>query len=344
MSRRALTLLVAGIGAVILAMAGAVLPVPYVVLSPGPTINTLGTFQHEKLIEVSGHPVYPTTGHLNLVTVSFQGGPGDEINLFTALQAWLSPHDAVVPQEELFGNNTNVQQVQQQNVREMTDSQELATAAALNELKIPYQTYVGIAQVIKGMPANGKLRVGDVIIAVDGKAVGGNSDLSARLIRNRKPGAPVTLTISRHGHVQKVRVTTKPQNGQAAVGVIVQQQFKFPFTVKIKVGDIGGPSAGMMFALGLVDMLSPENLTGGKFIAGTGEIDQNGNVGAIGGIQQKMIGARNQGATVFLAPASNCGDVRGAAPAGLQVVKVATLAQAVQDLRALNAHKPVPSC
>src|SRR6266566_7952911 len=98
MSRRALTLLVAGIGAVVLALTGAVLPVPYVVLSPGPTINTLGSFQHEKLIEVTGHRTYPTTGHLNLVTVSFQGGPGDEINLFTALQAWLSPHDAVVPQ------------------------------------------------------------------------------------------------------------------------------------------------------------------------------------------------------------------------------------------------------
>ncbi|MGE5290451.1 MAG: PDZ domain-containing protein [Micromonosporaceae bacterium] len=344
MSRRALTLLVAGIGAVVLALAGAVLPVPYVVLSPGPTINTLGTFQREKLIQVSGHRVYPTTGHLNLVTVSFQGGPGDEINLFTALQAWLSPHDAVVPQEELFGKNTNVQQVEQQNVREMTDSQALATAAALRELKIPFQTYVGIVQVIKGMPASGKLQAGDLITAVDGKPVGGNSGLSARLIRSRKPGAPVTLTISRHGRVQKVRLTTKSQNGQAAVGIVVQPQYKFPFTVKIKVGDIGGPSAGMMFALGLIDMLSPENLTGGKFIAGTGEIDQKGNVGAIGGIQQKMIGARNQGATIFLAPASNCRDVRGAVPAGLRVVKVSTLAQAVQDLKALNAHKPVPSC
>jgi Lon-like protease len=344
MSRRALTLLVAGIGAAVLAVAGAELPVPYVVLSPGPTINTLGTYQHGKLIEVSGHPVYPTSGHLNLVTVSFQGGPGDEINLFMALRAWMSPHDAVVPQEELFGNTTNVQQVQQQNVQEMTDSQELATAAALTELKIPFQTYVSVTRTIKGMPANGMLQAGDHITAVDGKPVNGNPDRAALLIRDRKVGAPVVITINRHGHVQYVRLITQSQNHEAAVGVEVSQHYVFPFTVQFKVGDIGGPSAGMMFALGLVDMLSPANLTGGKFIAGTGEIDAQGNVSPIGGIQQKMVGARNQGATIFLAPASNCSDVRGAVPAGLQVVKVSTLTDAVHDLQALNAHKPVPSC
>ncbi len=344
MSRRALTLLVAGIGAAVLALAGAELPVPYVVLSPGPTINTLGTYQHEKLIEVKGHAVYPTSGHLNLVTVSFQGGPGDEINLFMALRAWMSPHDAVVPQEELFGNSSNVRQVQRQNVQEMTDSQELATAAALTELKIPFQTYVSVTRTIKGMPANGVLHVGDLITAVDGKQVNGNPNRAASLIRDRKAGTPVVITVSRPGHAQNVRLVTRSQNGQAAVGVAVARQYKFPFTVKIRVGDIGGPSAGMMFALGLVDMLSPGNLTGGKFIAGTGEIDGLGNVGPIGGIQQKMVGARNQGASIFLAPAGNCADVRGAVPAGLQVVKVRTLTDAVHDIAALNAHKPVPSC
>jgi Lon-like protease len=344
MSRRALTLLVAGIGAVVLAIAGATLPVPYVVLSPGPTINTLGSFQDQKLIQVTGHRVYPTTGHLNLVTVSFQGGPGDEINLFTALQAWLSPHDAVVPQEELFGNNTNVKQVQQQNVQEMTSSQELATAAALTQLKIPFQKNVAIAAVIKGMPADGKLKAGDLIIAVGGKVVDGNSDLAARLIQSRKPGTPVVITVSRDGKQQKVLLATTQQNGKAAVGIRVDRTYKFPFTVKFKVGDIGGPSAGLMFALGLVDMLSPGNLTEGKFIAGTGEIDDSGDVSPIGGIQQKMVGARNQGATLFLAPAGNCGDVRGAIPAGLSVVKVSTLNQAVQELEAVNAHKPAPSC
>ncbi len=336
-------MLVAGIGAAVLALTGAVLPVPYVVLSPGPTFNTLGSVNGKPLITVTGHPVYPAGGHLNLVTVSYQGGPGDEINLYTALRSWLSPHDAVVPQEELFGPNLNPKQVQQQNVQEMTDSQQLATAAALHELNIPYITVVIVAGTVKGMPAYPVLRAGDVIVAVDGTPVS-SADKAAALIRGRHPGAPIELTISRNGRAQTVRLVSKSQRGQAVIGVYVSERFKFPFKVQIRVGDIGGPSAGMMFALGLVDMLTPDNLTGGRFIAGTGEIDANGDVGAIGGIQQKMVGARNDGATIFLAPASNCSDVRGNIPAGLRVVKVSTLSQAVDDLNASKAGKPVPSC
>ena len=112
----------------------------------------------------------------------------------------------------------------------------------------------------------------------------------------------------------------------------------------ISVGDIGGPSAGLMFALGIIDKLTPMNLTGGKFIAGTGEIEASGKVDPIGGIQQKMVGARNAGATVFLAPATNCSDVKGAIPAGLQVIKVSTLNQAVTYLEDLKSGQPVPSC
>ena len=128
------------------------------------------------------------------------------------------------------------------------------------------------------------------------------------------------------------------------IGVQVQEQYKFPFTVKFSVGDIGGPSAGMMFALGIIDKLTPMNLTGGKFIAGTGEITAAGQVQPIGGIQQKMVGARDAGATVFLTPAANCADTAGAVPAGLRIVKVSTLSQAITDLEALKAGKAVPSC
>jgi PDZ domain-containing protein len=139
-------------------------------------------------------------------------------------------------------------------------------------------------------------------------------------------------------------VATKESGGHLVVGVQVSEQYKFPFTVRISVGDIGGPSAGLMFALGIIDKLTQLDLTGGKFVAGTGEIETSGQVDAIGGIQQKMVGARQAGATVFLAPASNCSDVKGAIPAGLRVVKVATLNQAVTDLEALKSGQPVPSC
>jgi Lon-like protease len=344
MSRRSATLLAAGVGAFVLAVAGVVLPVPYVVLSPGPTVNTLGTgTKGVPFLQVTGHPVYRTSGNLNLVTVTFAGGPGDQIDLFTALQAWLAPHDAVVPQEEIFGNSTNSQQIQQQNTQEMTGSQQTATAAALNELKIPYQAQALIAQTVKGMPAYGLLKPGDVIVAVDGHPVSSQNQ-AAGLIAGRHPGTPVVLTVSRGGRTLSERVLTINHSGRAEIGVVVQDQFKFPFTVRINVGAIGGPSAGMMFALGIIDKLTPDNLTGGKFIAGTGEIEASGKVDPIGGIQQKMAGARDDGASVFLAPAGNCPDVRGAVPAGLRVVKVATLDQAVHDLQAVKAGRPAPSC
>jgi PDZ domain-containing protein len=344
MSRRSLTLLIASAG-VIAALALAVLiPVPYVILQPGPTLNTLGQDSSGKpLITITGHPTYPVTGHLNMVTVGYQGGPGDSINIFSALAAWLNPHEAVVPESELFAPGQTQQQTQQQDTQQMTGSQQTATAAALTELHIPYQTLVIVQATQPGLPAKGVLKSGDVITAVDGQPVTGAAGLTS-LIASHPAGGTLTLTIRRAGRTETVQVGTKESGGHPVMGVSVTEQYVFPFTVKFSVGDIGGPSAGMMFALGIIDKLTPVNLTGGRFIAGTGEIEASGKVDAIGGIQQKMVGARQAGATIFLAPASNCADVRGAIPAGLQVVKVATLSQAVTDLEALDAGRPVPSC
>jgi Lon-like protease len=344
MSRRSLTLLIATVG-VIAALAVAVLiPVPYVILGPGPTLNTLGKDSSgQQLITISGHPTYPTAGHLNLVTVGYQGGPGVHLNIFSALAAWLNPHEAVVPESELFAPGQTQQQSQQQDTQEMTGSQQDATAAALTELHIPYQTQVVVVQPEAGFPAAGVLKAGDVITAVDGKAVTGESSLTS-LIGAHPAGSTLTLTILRNGQSQTVQVGTKESGGHPVMGVQVTEQYQFPFTVKFSVGDIGGPSAGTMFALGIIDKLTPLNLTGGKFIAGTGEITPSGQVQAIGGIQQKMVGARDAGATIFLAPASNCSDVKGAIPAGLRVVKVGTLNQAVTYLEDIKAGQPVPSC
>jgi Lon-like protease len=344
MSRRALTLLIASVG-VIAALAIAVLiPVPYVILEPGPTLNTLGKDSSgQPLIAITGHVTYPTTGHLNMVTVGYQGGPGVTINIFSALAAWLNPHEAVVPESELFAPGQTQQQTQQQNTQQMTGSQQTATAAALTELHIPYQTLVVVTAPEPGYPSYGVLKSGDVITAVDGKPVTGESSLTS-LIAAHPAGSTLTLTVMRNGRTGTVPVGTRESGGHPVMGVQVMEEYKFPFTVRFSVGGIGGPSAGMMFALGIVDKLTPMNLTGGRFIAGTGEITASGQVQAIGGIQQKMVGARNAGATIFLAPASNCSDVRGAIPAGLRVVKVSTLDQAVTDLEALKAGQPVPSC
>jgi len=344
MSRRSLTLLLAAVGVAAAIAISVLIPVPYVILGPGPTLNTLGKDSSgQPLITITGHATYPTSGHLNMVTVGYQGGPGDNVNIFNALAAWLNPDEAVVPASELFPPGQTQQQSQQQDTQEMTGSQETATAAALTQLHIAYATQVIVMQADQGFPAYGVLKAGDQITAVDGKPVTSANSLTS-LITAHPAGSTLTVAVIRNGQAMTVQVGTKLSGGHAVMGVEIEEQYKFPFTVKISVGNIGGPSAGMMFALGIIDKLTPLNLTGGKFIAGTGEITAGGQVEAIGGIQQKMVGARDAGATYFLTPASNCSDTKGAVPAGLHLVKVSTLGQAVSDLEAIKAGRPVPSC
>ena len=344
MSRRSLTLAIAGLATVAAIVVAVLFPVPYVILTPGPTLNTLGKDSAgQPLISITGRQTYPASGHLNLVTISYQGGPGSNLNIFQALRAWLNPSEAVVPESELFPPGQTAEQTQAQDTEQMASSQELATAAALTELNIKYQTTVEVLSTVAGYPASKVLKAGDVIEAVDGKPVTGASSLSA-MINQHPAGTTVQLTVLRKGKTLTVPVASKSSGGSAVIGVQVQEQYKFPFDVRITVGDIGGPSAGMMFALGIIDKLTPTNLTGGKFIAGTGEITSSGQVQPIGGIQQKMVGARDAGATVFLTPSGNCADTKGAVPAGLKIVKISTLSQAVSDLEALKAGKAVPSC
>jgi len=343
MSRRLVTLIVAGVCVLAGLIVAGVSSVPYVALTPGPTLNTLGSPEGKPLIQISGRRTYPTTGHLNMVTVSYSGGPGTTFNIFNALGAWLTPDDAVVPQTEIFSPGQSQQQVQQQDTQEMVGSQQDATAAALCYLKIPFKTVNQVRLTVKGTPAYGVLHQGDVITAVDGKQATCHTPIVS-LIRDRKPGAPVTITVQRGKTTKEYRLVTKDVGNQPVIGVQLNTTFTFPFSVKIYIPDIGGPSAGMMFALGIIDKLTADNLTDGKFIAGTGEIDATGGVQPIGGIQQKMAGARNAGATIFLAPAGNCPDTQGAVPAGLRVVKVSTLAGAVHALQNIRNGQPVPSC
>lgn len=344
MFRRSLTLTIAGIATVIAIAVAVLVPVPYVILMPGPTLNTLGKdASGQPLITVTGRNTYPASGHLNMVTISYQGGPGARLNIFQALRGWLSSSEAVVPSAELFPPGQSAQETQAQDTQQMASSQQTATAAALTALHIGFQTQVAVVQTVPGYPASKVLKAGDVIKAIDGKPVTTQASLTA-LIRSHPAGSLLRLTVARAGSTRALQVASKKSGGTPVIGVQVQERYKFPFAVKFSVGDIGGPSAGMMFALGIVDKLTPMNLTGGKFIAGTGEITAAGQVLPIGGIQQKMVAARNAGASVFLTPAANCADTAGAVPAGLRVVKVRTLSQAISDLEAIKAGKSVASC
>lgn len=319
--------------------------VPYVALTPGPTYNTLGSLGGKPIIQVIGHRRFAAAGHLNMVTVSYEGGPGavPPFNIFSAIAAWLSPHDAVVPQSELFPPGQSQQQVIKQDTEEMVNSQQTATAAAMCQLGIKFGVINRVTKTISGLPASGKLRSGDVIKTVDGKPVTCRAS-AASMIRSRPAGSHLVLAIARAGQTRKVSITTVKSQGEPVVGVNVAVSFSFPFQVKISIGNIGGPSAGMMFALAIIDKITPGNLTGGKFIAGTGEIEVGGMVDPIGGIQQKMAAARAAGATIFLVPAANCPDTVGAVPPGLRLIKVSTLSGAVAALNALKHGRPVPSC
>jgi len=344
MSRRALTLLVSAFLVLALGIVGAIARVPYVVLSPGPTENTLGDVDKKPMIEISGRPTYPTTGSLRLVTVAYQGGPATKIDLLTALRGWIDPTVAVVPEETIFAPDRSPEEVEEENTVEMTNSQDSATAAALTELKIPYTTVISVASTEKDKPAAGKLQKGDEITAVDGKAVV-KVEAVGEAVRAHKPGESVTFGVIRGGKELDVTVQTTGTQGRTVVGVAMQPTYKFPIDVDITVGDVGGPSAGLMFSLGIVDKLTPGPLTGGKQIAGTGTITPVGEVGPIGGIAQKMVGARDAGATVFLTPAANCAEAVQAAPDGLRLVKAETLHTTVRALDALRAGKgEVPSC
>lgn len=324
---RSSAMLVSGLLALALGLAAMSLPVPYVVESPGPTFNTIGTDNGKPVITVSGHETFPAKGSLDLTTVYVDGGPNGPVTAFEALSAWLTPTKAVYPEELIFPSGVTREQSQQESAVAMTTSQENAVASALKELRIPFEQKLQVAGIPDDSASKGKIREGDVLVSIDGKPITALSVVQTQLAAGA--GKPVTVVIDRNGSRLPVTVTpSKSQTGRYLLGVVLQYKFKFPFDVKISLDKVGGPSAGMMFALGIVDTVTPGDLTGGKHVAGTGTITPDGAVGAIGGIGQKMVGARSGGATMFLAPAANCDDVVGHVPNGLQVVKVENLAEA----------------
>ncbi|NVI91100.1 PDZ domain-containing protein [Actinomadura sp. BRA 177] len=347
MSRRATTLTVASVLVLVLAVIGSVMRVPYVALMPGPTSNTLGTNDKgQPLIRIDGRKTYPDQGHLNFTTVTYRGGPGGRIDLFTALRGWLDGDTAIVPEETIFPKNESPKEVDQENTRAMQDSQQNAEAAALHELGIPLTTRVIVEGVQKDRPAAGVLKAGDEITALDGAKVTSVSQITGAMAKH-KIGDTVTLTYKRGGKEDKATLTTvaDPTGKRAVVGIVLSDQYKFPFKIDISIGDIGGPSAGLMFSLAIYDKLTPGPLTQGKFIAGTGTITPEGEVGPIGGIQQKMIAARKAGATVFLTPKDNCADALSARPDGLRLVRADTLHGSIQAINALNTGQgDIPAC
>ncbi|WP_371416458.1 PDZ domain-containing protein [Pseudarthrobacter sp. NIBRBAC000502770] len=325
--RRLSTMMVAGLAALGLGIAVGTLPVPYVIESPGPTYNTLGQSQGHPVINVSGHETYPAAGNLDLTTVYVDGGPTGSVSILNAFSAWLDSSKAVYPVELIYPTGTTKEEAQEQSAVAMATSQENAVASALNELKIPFGQQLQAAGLSKDSASAGKIQQGDILKSINGKDITSLAVIQDELAAGK--GAPAAVTVERAGQPVALEVTPK-DNGQGRfiLGVMLKYLFSFPFQVQISLDKVGGPSAGLMFSLGIIDTVTPGDLTGGKHIAGTGTISPDGTVGPIGGIGQKMRGARSSGATLFLAPAGNCDEVAGHIPGGLQVVRVENLGEA----------------
>ncbi|MET3770735.1 PDZ domain-containing protein [Arthrobacter nitrophenolicus] len=324
---RVSAMMLAGMAALGLGIGVATLPVPYVIETPGPTYNTLGQSQGTPVIKVTGRESYPAAGNLDLTTVYVDGGPNGPVSIIRAFSAWLDPTHAVQPVELIYPTGTTRQEAEEQSAVAMTTSQENAVASALNELDIPYGQQLQAAGLSEDSASAGKIQAGDILKTINGKDITALSVVQEELAAGN--GAPAAVVVERDGQQVTETITPKRNSeGRFILGVMLKYLFTFPFDVEISLEKVGGPSAGLMFSLGIIDTVTPGDLTGGKHVAGTGTITPDGAVGPIGGIEQKLHGARAGGATLFLAPAANCGEVVGNIPDGLQVVRVETLAEA----------------
>jgi PDZ domain-containing protein len=350
MSRRTLaSALVAGL---LLALGGAalLLPVPYVTRSPGPTVNVLGRTGDKEIIGVRGHRTYATEGDLRLTTV-YVTSPSRRIGLGEALAAWFDKSQAVYPRDAIYPPDQSVQDAQQQSTVEMVSSQDTAIAAALTELGYRLPLRIEILQVTKGSPASGKLEVRDRIQQINGVRIRDVEQVRSSIQRTGV-GESATFVVRRGQQTRQVDITAKasPEDPErAVVGVQIGTGYDFPFDVSVRLAEnIGGPSAGLIFALGVYDTLTPGSLTGGTHIAGTGTIDKDGDVGSIGGIQQKIVAARDAGAKIFLVPPGNCGSALNAdvSKDEIKLVKAPTLHSAVESLEAYaeSTSADLPGC
>jgi PDZ domain-containing protein len=328
-------------------------PTPYVIERPGPVYDTLGTTTVDdktvSVIEVDGHSSYPTQGRLDLLTVYIDGSRDHPTNWFTVIGGWLNPRHAVVPIDHVYPIGETSDQADERSAIAMQGSHETATAAALGELGIAYESYVTVLLVGEGDPADGVLEVDDEVLAINGQTISSDTELRAA-IADAGVGAELELRIRRGGAERTVSLTTQPRSASDAtpvVGIVPGVRLEFPFEVEIQLQRVGGSSAGMMFALGIYDTLTPGALTGGEHIAGTGTVTPSGQVGVIGGVRQKMVGARDAGADWFLVAQANCGEVVGNVPDGLRVVAVSTFTEAVDAVRVIGTGEGVgalPTC
>ncbi|MFD5868082.1 PDZ domain-containing protein [Corynebacterium sp. NPDC060344] len=339
MNRRTRTLLVGA--APILALAAVLsspsVSVPFAAEGPGPLFDVLGDIDGNEAVVVTGGDADPSGGELNMTTVAV----AHRLSLAQVMGMWADPDQRVVPIEAVFPPGLSQDDVKERNALLFSDSEANATASALRQLGLPIE--VTVAMVSEDGAAEGVLEEGDVLRAIDGDAVDRPETLQ-RTVAAHAPGDRVRLDVVRDGKDETIEVELgqhPDDEGVAFLGIGMAAQPAGDVTVEYNVSGVGGPSAGLMLSLAVVDKLSPGDLTEGRTIAGTGSIDGVGVVGAIGGITHKIAAAREAGAEMFLVPSDNCSEALTAEAGDMKLISVKTLDAAVE---ALEDPAAAPAC
>jgi Lon-like protease len=338
---RRIAVLTAGVVLLVLfGLLGTTLPVPYVAQVPGPTYNTLGDIKGDPIISVEGRERNDVRGNLNLTTV---GVSGRGISLVQAVRGWFDDEVSVVPEEAVYPPDRSEEQIRQTNREAFLTSEQAAQTVALGHLGYPEK--VVVQGVVEDSPSEGALEEGDALEAVDGRPTPDTEALD-EVLTSIPGGSEITVDYTRLGEPGTATITTKPaeERDGSLLGITVLDQPAAPFDVDIQVENVGGPSAGLMLTLGIIDLVGDDDLTGGAVIAGSGTIDRDGNVGPIGGIALKMVAAAEIDADLFLVPADNCEEALAAADPGFPLARVATLDDALDALADFEAGRTPEPC
>ena len=309
---------------------------PVVALSPGPMEDVLAR------LKVEGSRVYDSEGKLYLTSV----GIDDDVRFYEALLDMANRDVQLLPRAQLYPDNEDSTEIDKENVALMDRSKETATVVALRKVGYDIEpSGVEVTQVVSGAPADGKLLAGDKIRQADGHAVSSIEQVR-KAINGHRAGERVAFRVDRGRSQKDVSVPVQEVDNQPRVGILLRDLFPdLPVKVSITTqNNIGGPSAGLMFTLSIVDKLTPEDLTAGRRIAGTGEIALDGAVLPVGGVAEKLIAVHRLGVTTFFIPADNCASVRGQVPDGLRLVKVSKIEDALAFLRDPKVAASAPGC
>jgi PDZ domain-containing protein len=350
MSHRTVASLLASVLLAVLFWVAATSPVPYITMSPGPTVDVLAEKRGEEIVQVSGHRRYDTEGRLELTTIKLTG-PDQEVNIGEALTAWFDRSRAVYPREAFYAPEESKQDVDTESAVQMVSSQDTAVAVALTELGFELDKITEVLAVTPGSPADGKLKPRDEILAVDGRRIRNASDV-AEIVRSTPEGETATFEVRRGERETTVEIAPEPSEEDPdvpVVGIVVGPSYDFPFDITLNIDErIGGPSAGLVFSLAVYDTLTPGALTGGAAISGTGTIAEDGSVGPIGGIQQKIVAAADSGAEMFLVPPGNCESALavGLDQEEMRLVKAPTMHSAVASIERYvdDPDADLPTC